>query len=81
MMHIYTNHAGLKIPVDLYIVLPFSRQVVICKAGPATALESMRVRHVLNIALKWGFHRPTNQADERHKQLTNGPVPRDDETK
>ena len=38
---VYTQYEGLKIPVNLYIVWPFSQQIVNRNSGPASALESM----------------------------------------
>ena len=38
---LYTDHAGLEIPVNSRIASPFSRQIAISNAGPSTALESM----------------------------------------
>ena len=51
----YTDHAGLKTPVDLSIASPFSRQIAIGNAGPTSALESMGANptffcHFLNIS-------------------------------
>ena len=37
----FTDHAGLEIPVDLCIVSPFSWQIAIGNAGPILALDSM----------------------------------------
>ena len=50
----YTDHAGLKIPVNSCIASPFSRPIVNGNAGPTSALESMGVKlsfrcHLLNI--------------------------------
>ena len=50
----YTDHAGLKFPVDLCSALLISRQIAIGKAGPISALESMGPNptcrcHFLNI--------------------------------
>ena len=41
---VYTEHAGLKISVNLCIASAFSRQMANRNAGPAAALESMRVK-------------------------------------
>ena len=54
----YTDHAGLKIPVDLCITSQFSQQIANVSAGPVLALESMGAKryfrsHSLNIALKY----------------------------
>ena len=35
----YTDHAGLEILIHLSIASPFSRQIAIGNAGPATALH------------------------------------------
>ena len=40
----YMEYAGLRFPVDLSIASPFSWQNAICKAGPPSALESMRAK-------------------------------------
>ena len=40
-MGINTEHAGPEILIYLSIASPFSRQIAIGNAGPATALESM----------------------------------------
>ena len=37
----YTDHVGPEISVNLCIASPFSRQIAIDNAGPATTLESM----------------------------------------
>ena len=41
VFEIYTDYAGLEISVNSRIASPFSRQIAIGNAGPATALESM----------------------------------------
>ena len=38
---LYIDYGGLGLPVDLCISLPFSEQIVIGKAWPASALESL----------------------------------------
>ena len=53
-MGVFTDHAGLEIPVDLRIALLFSGQVAIGNAGPTSALQSMGAKptfrcHFLNI--------------------------------
>ena len=55
---IYTDHAGLEIPVDLCIASPFSLQIAKVNAGPSLALTPMGGKryfrcHSLNIALKY----------------------------
>ena len=37
----YTEHAGLEISVNSRTASPFSQQIAIGNAGPATALDSM----------------------------------------
>ena len=51
---LYTDHAGLEIPVNSRIASPFSRQIVNGNAGPTSALETMGAKrsfccHLLNI--------------------------------
>ena len=52
----HTGDACLEIPVDLCIASPFSWQIVIGNAGPASTLQSMGGKlffrhHFVNIAL------------------------------
>ena len=51
---VYTDHAGLEIPVNSRIASPFSWQIANGNAGPTSALESMGAKrsfrcHLLNI--------------------------------
>ena len=53
-LSVYTDYAGLEIPVNSLIAWPFSRQIAISTAGPTSALESMGAKptfrcHFLNI--------------------------------
>ena len=41
ILHLYTDSAGLEIPIDLCIASPFSRQKANGNGGPASALDSM----------------------------------------
>ena len=54
MSKMYTDDAGLRIPVNSRIASPFSLQIAIGNAGPTTALDSMGAKptfrcHFLNI--------------------------------
>ena len=52
-MLIYTECAGLEIPVHLCIASPFSRQIANGNAGPATALESEGAELLLPLFKYW----------------------------
>ena len=50
---VYTDHAGLKIPVDLYIAALFSQPIAIGNGGPASALEPMGAKPTLPFFEYW----------------------------
>ena len=52
---IYTEDAGLKIPIGLCIASPFSRQIAIGNAGPVSALESMEGKPTFRCQKKFGL--------------------------